>query len=158
MLLWLYNIFMLNPCVFITDMDLWSLRIIGTPMMPCMSWTGRSCAGSVWSSNMPGGRDETEMATVGVTGVVGAVSAVYYKIPSLPLSPGVRCRCGLHKYLFCWFIYTLIAAKVWSYRHFTSSVDFQVQWHGFTTGSLESHVNVLLGWPFVMASIAWTLH
>lgn len=41
------------------------------------------------------------MATVGVTGVVGAVSAVYYKIPSPPLPLGVRCRCGLHRKAVC---------------------------------------------------------
>lgn len=43
---------------------------------------------------------EIEMVTVGVTGVVGAVSAVYYKIPSFTLLPGVRCRCGLHTVVY----------------------------------------------------------
>lgn len=52
---------------------------------------------------MPAALGETETATVGVTGVVvvGAVSAVYYKIPSLPFAPGVRCPSGLHTELFC---------------------------------------------------------
>lgn len=94
----------------------WSSRITVTLTMPCTSWTGRSCAGSGWSSNMPGGRGETEMATVGVTGVVGAVSAVYYKIPSLPLPLGVRCRCGLHRELYCCFtlpLMNIFVAQVW---------------------------------------------
>lgn len=81
-------------------MDSWSSRTIVMPTMPYTSWTGRSCAESGWSSNMPAARGETEMAMVGVTGVVGAVSAVYYKMPSLSLPPGVRCPCGLHRELF----------------------------------------------------------
>lgn len=89
--------------------DLWNSRITATLTMLSTSWMGRSCAESGWSSNMPAGLGETEMATVGVTGVVGAVSAVYYKMPSLPLPLGVRCPCGLHTVLLF-----QIVSEVWS--------------------------------------------
>lgn len=123
-------------------MDSWSLKIIVTPMMPCMSWTEKSCAGSGWSSNMPEDRGETEMATVGVTGVVGAVSAVYYKISSLPLPTGVRCRCGLHKDLYC---YIYIHANCSKSLKLQALHQFSRLWGTltrFTTGGLETHVNI----------------
>lgn len=61
---------------------------------------------------MPAGLGETEMATVGVTGVVGAVSAVYYKMPSLPLPLGVRCPCGLHTALLFEIVFQKFEVKV----------------------------------------------
>lgn len=118
-------------------MDSWSSRIIVMPTTPYTSWTGRSCAESGWSSNMPAGRGETEMATVGVTGVVGAVSAVYYKMPSLSLPLGVRCPCGLHRELF-----VLQSKRSWVWSSGTLS------W--LMASSLFSHVNVLLRYTFTM--------
>lgn len=85
-------------------MGSWNLKTTATPTTLSTSWTGRTCAASVWSSNMPAalGETETETATVGLTRVVvvGAVSAVYYKIPSLPFAAGVRCPSGLHREQF----------------------------------------------------------
>lgn len=79
---------------------------------------------------MPGDHGETEMATVGVTGVVGAVSAVYYKIPSLPLPLGVRCRCGLHTHIrfvcYC-----------------TAHLDFQQNFSLFDLLTLYIHTHTL---------------
>lgn len=70
----------LNNIISLSDMGLLNSRTTVTRTMPCTSWTGRSCAESGWSSNMPVGRAETGTSMVGVTGVAGAVSAVFYRI------------------------------------------------------------------------------
>lgn len=70
----------LNNTISLSDMGLLNSRTTVTRTMPCTSWMGRSCAESGWSSNMPVDRAETETSTVGVAGVAGAVSAVFYRI------------------------------------------------------------------------------
>lgn len=76
----------LNNTISVSGMALLNSRTIVMLMMPCTSWTGRSCVESGWSSNMPVVRAETETSTVGVTGVVGAVSTVITKLFLLFLS------------------------------------------------------------------------
>lgn len=86
------SILHLNNALSLSDMGLLSSRTTVTRTTPCTSWTGRSCAESGWSSNMPVGRAGTGTSTVGVTGVAAAVSAVFYRI--FPLSSRVKGRRG----------------------------------------------------------------
>lgn len=118
-----------EPCFSSSGMDSWSLRTIGMPTMPCMSWTERSYAESGLSSSMPGAHGETETATVGVTVAEGAVSAIYYNI-CFPLLPGARLPCRLwwqhfvaldqwvyRTYLFAWLSFNCLFSQV---NHFGS--------------------------------------